>query len=196
LLFTFGIQIENSWEVLRIAFWGTLGFAVGNYIARVVASLLPPTEISALMGYALWGLIGGAILEAPSRDSRRILISAGICSIGLLIGSYVALDILPRISPVRYSMPKQVLLGTGLGLAFGLLIRRVSAITVLVILGAGIYMITGVVSIKFFSNINMNVWGDIVRGALIGLALGYGYGYLHRAKPPQRELGIAITKLF
>jgi hypothetical protein len=84
-------------------------------------------------------------------------------------------------------------LGTGLGLAFGLLIRRVSAITVLVVLGAGIYMITNVVNIEFFSN--SSVWGNIVRGALIGLVLGYGYGYMRRVKPPQSEPHVAKTKL-
>jgi outer membrane protein assembly factor BamD (BamD/ComL family) len=194
LLFTFGIQIEESWDVLKTAIIGALGFAAGNYIVTFpLASLSLSPEIS----FALWGLIGGAILEAPSRDSRRILFSAGLCGIGLLVGSYVALVIVPKVTgpsyifPERYAILKQIFLGIGLGLAFGLSIRRALAIGVQAVLGAGIYMFTR-------GNIELlgllGVWGNIVRGALIGMVLGYGYGYMRKSKPQQNKSGPVIAK--
>jgi hypothetical protein len=199
LLFTFGIQIERSWEVLKTALFGALGFAVGNYVLDIIDPLLPP--FPAEIAFALWGLIGGAILEAPSRDSRRILSSAAIGGIGLLVGSYVAFDILPLITVEyanstlsdKYFTLRQPFLGMGLGLAFGILIRRASAIGVLAVLGAGIYMITLALNVEIL-NISPS-WENIVRGALVGLVLGYGYGYLGNAKPLESKSRVTKTKL-
>lgn len=189
LLFTVGIQVERSWEVLKTAFWGALGFAVGNYIVDTIGPLLlPPTDIGAALAFSLWGLIGGAILEAPSRDTRRILFSAGICGMGLLLGYLIALVIVPAVV-VGPSYPDiflyQVSWGIGLGLGLGMLIRRASAIGVLAILGAGMYVTT---SIPAFSEF-------VVRGALIGLVLGYGYGYMRTAEALENKPPIAKTKL-
>jgi outer membrane protein assembly factor BamD (BamD/ComL family)/uncharacterized membrane protein len=194
LLFTFGMQVERSWEVLKTALFGVLGFAVGNYIVDAISSLLSlPVAIS----FALWGMIGGAILEAPSRNIRRILLSAGLCSIGLLLGYFIASVIMPAVvgqsyrdifrSPLRSNILSQVSYGLGLGLGLGLLIRRASAIGVLAILGAGIYMITRVLNIEI---LNFSpFWENIIRGALIGLLMGYAYGYM-------RKSNIERTKLF
>ena len=199
LLFTFGIQIEEYSEVLKTAFFGALGFALGNYIVDTIGTLL---SLPAAISFALWGMIGGAILEAPSRNIRRILLSAGLCSMGLLLGYFIASVIMPAVvgqayrdifrSPLRNNILSQVSYGIGLGLGIGLLIRRASAIGVLAVLGAGIYMITRALNMDV-SNIP-SVWENIVRGALIGLVLGYAYGYMRKAKPPQRENGIAKTK--
>lgn len=192
LLFTFGIQIKEPWEVLKTALFGTLGFAVGNSIAYYVDNALSrlPLAIADPLVFTVWGLIGGAILEAPSRESRRILFSAAIGGAGLLVGYYIAFDVLPLVTGQSYliSYPgkyivlilRQVFLGTGFGLALGLLVRRISAIGVLTVLGAGIYMISNTINIRFFDD--LDVLGNIVRGALIGLVLGYGYGYMRRVK--------------
>lgn len=202
LLFTFGIQVDGSWEVIKTAFFGALGFAVGNYIAdpTIVGSVLP-IEIFAPISWTLWGLIGGAILEAPSRNTHRILFSAGMCGIGLLLGYSMSLVIIPALVGQSYSeipQPRanilnQVSAGIGLGLALGLIIRRASAIGVMIMLGAGIYMITRALNVDVL-NIP-SIWETIVRGALIGLVLGYGYGYMRRVKPPQSEPHVAKTKL-
>jgi hypothetical protein len=198
LLFTFGMQVEKSWEVLRTAFFGALGFAVGNPTVDTISTLLSlPAEIS----FALWALIGAAILEAPSRDSRRILFSAGICGIGLLVGSYLAFDIFPTVTGQYANSAfldknftlRQPFLGIGLGLAFGLLIRRTSAIGVLAILGAGMYLTTRALNVELFNF--PPLWESAVRGALIGLVLGYGYGYMGKAKPLESKPRVAKTKL-
>jgi len=70
-----------------------------------------------------------------------------------------------------------------LGLAFGALIRRVSAIGLLAILGAGIYLTTRALNVEL--QITSPFWGNVGRGALIGLVLGYAYGYMLRT--PQHE---------
>ena len=198
LLFTFGIQVEKSLEVLKTAFFGALGFAVGNFLLDIIGPLLTiPIEIT----FVLWGLIGGAILEMPSRDSRRILSAAAICGFGSLVGSYVAFDLLSVITgqyansgfAERYAILRQISLGTGLGLAFGSFIRRVSAIVMLAILGVGVFMVTIVLFSREFFEISSIP--DAVRGALIGLVLGYGYGYMRRTKPLESKLPVAKTKL-
>jgi hypothetical protein len=202
LLFTFGLQVERSWEVLRTAFWGILGFAFGNYLVDTVLALLSsPMEIGAPLAFTLWGLIGGAILEAPSRDARRMLFSAAICGIGLLVGSFAALDVVPVLTGQyansmfleRDITLRQPFLGIGLGLAFGLLIRRISAIGVLAILGVGIYMITRALNADVFDL--PSIWEAVVRGGLIGLVLGYGFGYMRNAKPLDSKPPVAKAKL-
>ena len=186
LLFTFGMQVEGYGDILKMAFFGLLGFAIGNYIADTVRILLSlPAEIS----YALWGLIGGAALEAPSRNSRRILSSAVICGIGLLVGAYLALDVLPAIRGQYANSAfldknftlRQLFLGIGVGLALGLLIRRTSAIGVLVVLGAGVFLIARALNAELFPV--SSIWETAVRGSLIGLVMGYGYGYTRTPKP-------------
>jgi len=185
LLFTFGFQLKKPWEVLKTALFGALGFAVGNTIVDIINT---PLHLPAEISFALWGLIGGAILEAPSRDSRRILFTAAMCGIGLFVGAYVAFDVLPAIG-VQYANSEfsvknitlyQPFLGLGLGLALGLLIRRMSAIAVLALLGAGMYLITRALNVEFFNF--SSLWESSIRGMLIGLVLGYGYGYMRRAK--------------
>jgi len=178
LLFTFGMQTERSWEVLRTAFFGALGFAVGNYISyHAVFTLFPPeVAIANPIVHFSWGFIGGAILATPSRNTRRIFLSAGLCGIGLLLGYFIASVIFPIVAGRSYPeiLQYQVPFGIGLGLGLGMLIRRASAVGVLAILGTGMFVTT---SIPVFS-------GFFVRGALIGLVLGYAYGYMHKAKPP------------
>ena len=194
LLFTFGMQIERSREVLKTVFVGALGFAVGNYALDILGTWLSfPAEIA----FALWGLIGGAILEAPSRDARRILISAGICGAGLLVGSYIAFSIFPigqytsSTTLDRYNTLRQPFYGIGLGLALGLLSRRASAIGVLTVLFAGIYIMTRALNNELF-NLSPS-WENILRGALIGLVIGYGYGYMRRTKPQENISGAERT---
>jgi hypothetical protein len=200
LLLTFGLQVERSWEVLKTAFWGALGFAVGNYIADTAIGLLPPLLGEIGLGVTLWGLIGGAILEAPSRNARRILFTAGVCGIGLLLGYFIKLVIVPaivgqsyqEIFPLQDNILRQVSWGIGLGLALGLLIRRASAIGVLAALGAGIYMITRVLNVEIIGF--ESIWTTIVRGALIGLVLGYGYGYMRKAEPSLDKSHLVVIK--
>jgi len=201
LLFTFGIQVEESWEVLRTAFFGALGFAVGNFLADpAISGALFPVEIFPPISFTLWGLIGGAILEAPSRTARQILFTAGICGIGLLAGYYTFLVVFPAVGgqsylvefPDRYHVLRNVILGIGLGLALGLLIRRASAIGVLAVLGAGIYMITRALNADVFTF--PDIWKAVVRGALIGLVLGYGYGYMRKAEPSLDKPHLVVIK--
>jgi len=198
LLFTFGMQIEKSREVLKTALFGALGFGIGNYFLEIISPLLPPFPVE--IAFTLWGLIGGAILEAPSRDSRRILSSAAIGGMGLLVGSYVAFDVLPAIG-VQYANSafsvknftlSQPFLGAGLGLALGILIRRASATGTLVLLGAGIYLITRALNAGVFQiSIALE---NVIRGALIGLVLGYGYGYMRQVKPLESQPPVTKTR--
>jgi len=201
LLFTFGMQVEGSWMVLRTALFGALGFAIGNYIDdRFIVLSSLPMEFAVPISITLWGLIGGAILEAPSRNARQILFTAGICGIGLLAGYYTALVAIPAFAgqpylatfPEQYHVIRNAIWGLGLGLAFGSLVRRASAIGVLGVLGAGIYMVTHVLYIGFLDI--SSVWGAILRGALIGLVLGYGYGYMRKAEPLQSKPRLVTTK--
>ena len=201
LLFTFGVQVERSWEILKTALFGTLGFAVGNFIADpAIISTVLPTEIFPPVSYALWGLIGGAILAAPSRNARQILITAGICGIGLLVGYYIFLIVSSTFGgqsyleafPDRYHILRNIILGIGLGLTLGLLIRRASAIGILVILGVGIFIITRALNADIFTF--PDIWKATVRGALIGLVLGYAYGYLRKTTPLQSNPILVITK--
>ena len=193
LLFTFGTQVERSWEILITALFGALGFAVGNYLLDIID---PPLSLPAEIAFLLWGLIGGAILEAPSRNTRRILFSAGMCSLGLALGCFISLVIIPavvgqsysEIFPLQNNILSQISYGIGLGLGLGFLIRRASAVGVLVVLGAGIYMITHSLNVEFINNISV-FWGNIVRGALIGLVLGYGYGYMRKSKLLESQPG-------
>ena len=182
------MQTERSWDALRTAFFGALGFAAGNYIVDIIGPLLwQSTNTGAFIAFTLWGSIGGAVLEAPSRNSRRIVFSALVCGIGLLVGSFVGLVILPAMMgqsyvntfPEQYAVLRQICLGVGLGLAFGLFIRRASAIGVFIILGVGMYIFTVTLFSKEFFEISSIP--DAVRGALIGLVLGYAYGYMRKA---------------
>ena len=188
LLFTFGMQVEKSWAVFRTALFGALGFAVGNFIVDILDTWLSfPAEIE----FTLWGLIGGAIFESPSRDRRRILFSALRWGVGLLFGYLATLIIFPLLGgqsytlqfPGRYAILRNISFGIGLGLAVGLSIRRASAAVILSILGAGMFMLTKpdvLFSVDFFVTSSIP---DAVRGALIGLVLGYAYGYMSKAKP-------------
>jgi hypothetical protein len=197
LLFTFGMQVEGYGSILKTAFLGALGFTIGNPIFDTIGTLLSlPAEIR----YALWGMIGGAILEAPSRNSRQILSSAAICGIGLLVGSYMAFDVLPAIRGQYANSAfldknftlRQPFLGIGLGLALGLMIRRATAIGVLAILGVGMYLITQALNAELF---NFHpLWESAVRGALIGLVLGYGYGYIRTANPLESKPLVAVAR--
>ena len=194
LLFTFGILVEEYWAVLKTAIFGALGFAVGNFIAYLFSSSSLMTKIADPIGLSLWGIIGGAILEAPSRNARRILFSAGLCGMSLLLGYAIALVIYPAVAGLSSSaiLRYQVSYGIGLGLGLGLLIRRASAIGVLVVLGVGIYMITRALNVEVLDI--LGIWENIVRGALIGLVLGYGYGYMRKAQPLQNKSGPVIAK--
>lgn len=196
LLFTFGLQIERSREVLQTAFFGALGFAAGNYLIDNISILRVslPAEISMPIALGLWGLVGGAILEAPSRNPRRILFSAGICGMGLLLSHFIALVVVPAVigqsfmtsaSPTireQSAILRNVCRGIGLGLGLGLVVRRISGIGILTIAGAGIFMVT---YIMFRDSFDISSVSDAVRGALIGLVFGFGYGYMYKAKPPQ-----------
>ncbi len=194
LLFTLGVQTEDYGKILKTALWGALGFAAGNFVVSLppLASLSLPAEFY----FILWGLLGGAILEAPSRDWLRILFSAVLCGVGLFAGSLVAFRVLPALIsetyvstfPERFAMFQQVLYGMGLGLAISLLIRRASAVGILALLGAGMYMMTRALNMEVFHL--PPIWSDSVRGALIGLVLGYGYGYMRGVKPMESNTDI------
>jgi outer membrane protein assembly factor BamD (BamD/ComL family) len=191
LLFTLGLQVENPAKMLWAAFWGALGFAAGNFIDGLpIWDSLP---LSVEFFFVLWGLIGGAILEAPSRNWRRILFSAVLCGAGLLVSGYLANRILPTIVgepytttyPGRFYVLQQIFYGIGLGLAIALLIRRSSAAGLLVILGVGMYMITRPLNQDVFHIVG--IWAGAVRGALIGLVLGFAYGYLRGEVPMESK---------
>jgi outer membrane protein assembly factor BamD (BamD/ComL family) len=200
LLFTFGMQVEGSWEVLKTAFFAALGFGFGNYIIDNIFALWPVPEGIGI-GITLWGLFGGAILEAPSRNTRRILFTAVVCGIGLLVGFYTGLVVVPAIAgqsyatefPAQYDVLQRVMRGLGLGLAFGLLIRRASAIGALAVLGAGVYTVTHALFMDPFES--PSAWASILPAGLIGLVLGYGYGYMRTVKPLQGEPRVSKPKL-
>lgn len=193
LLFTLGAQVEDVTKFLRTAFWGALGFAIGNFI-----TYLPfwGNSLPSEFFFTIWGLVGGAILEVPSRNWRRILVVAITCGLGLLLGGLIAFRLLPLVIdltifsnsyPGGIGMLRQVCYGMGLGLAIGLLIYRPSAIGMFMILGTGMYMTTRALNIE-------DIWMATIRGALIGLVLGFGYGFLGGRKPNERKVEIPANK--
>jgi outer membrane protein assembly factor BamD (BamD/ComL family) len=186
LFITLGLQTENAAKILWMAFWGALGFAAGNYINGLS---FWSDSLPAEFFYAIWGLVGGAVLEAPSREWRRVLLVSVACGLGMLVSGYIGLRILPLITGESYfaaTYPEmalvlqQILNGTCLGLAIGLLIRRGAAIGLLVVLGMGVFILTRSLHLEVFHF--EGIWWGALRGAWIGLVLGFGYGYMGRAK--------------
>jgi hypothetical protein len=195
LLFTLGMQTETSWNILKTAFFGVLGFAFGNFVADTIPLLKIslPEVIGTPAALMFWGLIGGTILELPSRQARRIFLSAGICGLGLLLGYMLGLIIVPAIvgpsllttaNPTireEIAILRNISWGVGLGSVLGIMSRRASAIGLLAIIGAGIFATTRALNVDVFDI--SSFWENIVRGALIGLVLGYGYGYVRTLQP-------------
>jgi hypothetical protein len=173
LLGTLGIYEYSTGRLVRTTFAATVGFAAGNLLATALwEGLSTDAQITTPLCLALWGFTGGAIFEIPSQNLKKILINAGFCAIGLVIGYFAALIFLSRFIDL-----KNILWGLGLGIALGLSIRRVSAIALIAIPGSAIFMMSS----SAVSGIEtVSLWGSAMRGAWIGLVLGFGYAYATR----------------
>ena len=170
LMATLGVYEFGSYRSLKTVFIASIGFAAGNFLATVLSELLSRfPQIGEPIGLALWGLIAGIIFESNSRNLKRMLITGGLCAIGLVIGNFSASLFLPR-----YINLRNLLWGAGLGIALGLPTRRISVISLIAILGSAMFTITSI----YMSTINTgSLWESTVRGAWIGLVLGFGYAY-------------------
>jgi len=96
-----------------------------------------------------------------------------------LLGYFAALLILPAYMrdtfPGRYVILRNIFWGAGLGLCFGLSSRRLSVIGLLTVLGFSIFVITA----GYYAILSLREpWGSTLRGALIGLVLGFGYAFV------------------
>jgi outer membrane protein assembly factor BamD (BamD/ComL family) len=173
LLGTLGIYEYSTDRLVKITFAATIGFAAGNFLGTALYILLRlGDQIGVPLALALWGFIGGAVFEVPSRNLKKILINGGFCTIGLVVGYFAALILLSRFIDL-----KNILWGLGLGIALSLSSRRISIITVIATLGSAAFVMTS----RAVSDINTaTLWGNVVRGAWIGLVLGFGYAYLTR----------------
>jgi outer membrane protein assembly factor BamD (BamD/ComL family) len=173
---TFAVYENDSSGLLKLTGLSMLGFAAGNFIATLLGEVFSSDVLTLTpVWLAVWGFIGGVIFELPSRDLRKILVKGAMCGLGFVIGYFVALLILQNVYPQFYSVLKNIIWGAGLGMCFGLGIRRASAITLLTILGSAIFVFTSAYS--FISSMG-TLSEAIVRGGLIGLILGLGYVYV------------------
>ncbi len=185
LLVIFGIYEYSSKRLVLLTILSMFGFMVGNSIGlpELLWDINP--LVATLVGLAIWGVVGGIIIELPSRNWRLILLKGGICGLGLLLGYAVSLII-----PIElhyegpYLILKNIIWGVGLGLAFCLPSRRVSAIVLLALLGSFIFALTSVLNSTVFSELE-NVWTNTLRGGLIGLVMGFGYAYVTRENKNQ-----------
>jgi hypothetical protein len=188
LLVTFGIYESASSRLIKLTALSMFGFTVGNPVATILADILHDSPFSTTVGLAVWGIVAGVIFELPSRDWKRILIKGGVFGLGLLLGygaSLLFLSTFPRyIYPVQYDILKNILWGMGLGLAFCLPSRRISAIGLLTILGSFIFVVTSVLNFTTFSALG-SIWTNILRGVFIGIVLGFGYAYITRENKNQ-----------
>jgi hypothetical protein len=173
LLGTLGIYEYGSNRLVKITLFTAIGFAAGNFTATAfVIPLALDYPIGAPLGLAIWGFIAGATFEISSRNLKKILISGGLCALGLVIGYFSATLFLSSYMDLR-----NLLWGLGAGLALSLSTRRGSVIVLIAILGAAIFTMTGV----YTASIEMDsLWESTVRGAWIGLVLGFGYAYATR----------------
>jgi outer membrane protein assembly factor BamD (BamD/ComL family) len=182
LLATFGIYEHDSNRMIKLAGLSILGFALGNYVASGLWKELSYNPVSSVpISLTVWGFVGGVILELPSRDWKKILSKGALCGLGLLLGYIASLLILPNSMreafPDRYGILRNVLWGAGLGLCFGLPGRRLSVLALLTVLGSSIFVFTS----GYYAILSLGEpWGSVVRGALIGLVLGFGYAYATR----------------
>jgi outer membrane protein assembly factor BamD (BamD/ComL family) len=171
LLGAFGVYEYFSKRLLTLTFIATIGFGLGNFIGTVlVRSLSLSILIEIPLQYALLGFIGGAVFELPSRNLKKFLIRGGIFALALIIGYFFT-----SLLTVRYLSLRNVIYGTVFGIAFGLSTRRVSIIAFLAILGSAIFTITAIYIAKLSYSVIVE---SVIRGALIGLVLGFAYAYV------------------
>lgn len=134
--------------------------------------LLLRANIEFPIQYALMGFIAGGIFEIPSRNWRNILFKGGLFAATLVVGY-----LLGTLLPMKYFGLRNIVYGAVFGIAFGLSTRRVSGILLHIILAAAIFTISSIYIARLAYTINIEA---IIRGAMIGLVLGFGYAYLTR----------------
>lgn len=171
LLGTMGIYEYASERLVKLASISVIGFALGNYVGTVVGRmLLLPADIEFPIQYALMGLIAGGVMELPSRNWKKILLNGGLFAATLVIGY-----LLGTLLPMKYIGLRNIVYGAIFGIVFGLSTRRISVILILAILGMAIFTISSIYIARLGFHVNVEA---IIRGAMIGLVLGFGYAYL------------------
>jgi hypothetical protein len=94
---------------------------------------------------------------------------------GLFAATLVIGYLLRTLLPMKYISLRNIVYGAIFGIVFGLSTRRVSIILILTILGIAIFTISSIYIARLSLDINVEA---IIRGAMIGLVLGFGYAYL------------------
>ena len=179
LLATFGIYEHTSSRLIKLTGLSILGFTAGNYVATGLWEILSRNPVLAVtISLAVWGFVGGVVFDLPSRDWKRILSRGGLCGLGFLLGYIAEMLILPAYMqeafPGRYGILKNIIWGTGLGLCFSLPSRKLSVIGLLIVIGSSMFVFTS----GYNAILSLGEpWMSILRGALIGLVLGFGYAY-------------------
>ena len=171
LLATLGIYEYASERLIKLTLISIAGFALGNYIGSVlIRSLSLSLHIEVPMQYAMMGFFGCAVFESPSRNLKKILIKGGLGAVSLVVGYFLGI-----LLPISYISLRNIILGAMFGIVFGLPARKVSIVSLLVVLGSAIFMISSI----YISNLNYTYNSEaIIRGALIGLVMGFGYAYV------------------
>jgi hypothetical protein len=123
--------------------------------------------------YALLGLLGGVIFELPSRNLKKILIKGALCALALIIG-YSLASLLPN----KYVSLRNIIYGLCLGIAFSLSARRITSIVIISLLGSAVFALTHISLTALPFAILAKA---VIRGAWIGLVLGFGYAYVTRS---------------
>ena len=186
LLSTLGIYRYGSRRLWRLTVLAAAGFGVGNTLATLLYELLDVNNhIGIPLSLAVWGFIGGAVFTLPSKHTRKILISGGLCAASLVIGYFSTLFILEiDYYGLNYYGFRNIIWGLLFGIVFGLSTRSLPSIVFLAIIGSMGFMSTSV----FISTINAgDVWEAALRGIWVGIVLGFGYAFVTRGN---KETGI------
>ncbi|MEW6401597.1 MAG: TIR domain-containing protein [Chloroflexota bacterium] len=164
---TFILLDGDPKRLFKLALLSALGFGTGNFIATLL-TYLPQAAMP--LPLAVWGFVGGVVFVSAFRDWKRMLVMGGLCALGLLLGYFATLLLMPP-----YGNMRNIIWGLGLGIALGLPTRRISVISLLAILSSAIFTITSI----YMAGVDWGEpWESTLRGALIGLVLGSGYAYV------------------
>jgi outer membrane protein assembly factor BamD (BamD/ComL family) len=173
LLATLGIYEYASEKLVKLTLITMLGFALGNYVGTVFTRMLSlSTHIEFTIQYAFMGFIAGVVMELPSRNRMKILFKGGLFAAALVIGY-----LLGTLLPMKYLSLLNIVVGAIFGIAFGLSTRRISILVFFAITSSAIFTISVIYIARLIYTVNTEA---IIRGAWIGLVLGFGYAYATR----------------
>ena len=173
LLATFGVYGYSSERLVKTTLISMVGFALGSLAGTALTRLMSASfTFEIYVQYGVLGFIGGVVFELPSLNPKRILVKGGVCAVALMLGGFLGTFL-----PSGYLSLRLIVYGAVFGIAFGLSTRRISIIVLLAILGSAMFSITYIYIARLPFTVNFEA---VIRGAMIGLVIGFGYAYLTR----------------